>query len=226
MPLASNIALARVLARGTGMGVSEFADIEEREEREAELARAIRGQERGRRAQRGLDIGGLLGSILGGGAGFLGKRALLSAAGGVATGGAGTLISLLPTLLSVGGGFVGRKAATRKVARKRLPAVGVGTFQRARGRERETEFRAGERAFREDLESAIRGGAVSDFMSALAFQSLLPALGGGKRGVSFGIKQSLPLGDLPGPFLPRSLAGLSDIDRRGILSILQSLSPR
>lgn len=211
MPLASNIALARVLAGGTGLGVRELADIEEQREREQELARAIRGQKRGRRAQRGLGRG----RLFGGGVGLLLSTLLAPATGGLSV--------ALPALLTAGGSFAGQKIATRKTARERLPAIGVGTFRKARGRERETEFRAGERAFREDLESAISGGAVTDFMSALAFQSLLPALFGKTAGTSFGVRQALPLGDLPGPFLPRSLAGLSDIQRREVFSTLRSL---
>jgi len=227
MPLAPNIALARVLAGGAGRGVDIYAGIEERGEREQELARAVKGRGRARQAERQMGQGRLFGSLFGGAAGFLGKRALLSLLGGAATGGVGTLVSLLPALLTAAGSYGGQKVQTRKTAKEKLGAIDVGSFRRARGRERETEFRAGERDFREALSAGIRGRAVQDFMSALAFQNLdLSRLfgRGAKEGVSFGVKPSLGM-DLPGEFLPSSMAGLGDIERSGIISILRELEP-
>ena len=231
MAVRSNIALARTLAGGTGLGVSEFADIEATQEREQELQRALAAQNRAERAAKQSSKGRLFGGILGGvvGSGLL-KVATGLLAG--ATGGLGVLAltaltkgaPLIRALASSTGGRVGARRATRDISKERLQAIDVGSFRVAQGRERETEFRAAEDAFRTDLSRSIDAGAISDFQSALAFQSLLPGLFGGNQdaGIGFRVDQSLGQ-NLPGPFLPKNLSELSDIDRKGLFSILESM---
>jgi len=224
MPYRSYLPMARILAGYTGQTITEEADIEAQQEREQELARAIQGQERGRRAQRQMGRGRLVGGLL---SGIGGSLLLKLATGALAgpTGGLGLLAlqgltkgaPLIRALFAAGGGRKGAKIATKETAKKWESPIDVGKFQAARGRERETEFRAGEQAFRENLAAGIDAGAVSDFMSALAFQNLLPGL--------FGKVVPTEMNVWPG-FAPEpsSLASLTDMDRRGLSAIIQSLA--
>lgn len=193
MALAANIALARVLAGGTGQGIRILSQQEEERERAAELERALKGQSRARRAQRQSGQGRLLGAILGAATSFIPGVNLL-----------------VPALATAAGSFAGQKFQTRKTAKEKLAPIGVGSFQVARGRERETEFRAREKAFGEDLSALIGGGATSDFMSALAFQSLLPGLFG----------KGPPAGEL---FEEQLFAGLGEREGAGLRSMIESI---
>lgn len=263
-----SLALARVQARSAGQGVGILAGIEERREREQELERELRGQKRARKADRQATKGRFFGSLLGGlGGSILLKLAVGALAG--STGGLGLLAlqgltkgsSLLRALATGAGSLTGQKFATgsgggvfgltagdvglgrRAAARDKLGSIDVGSFQRSRGRERETEFRERERVFGEDLLSFTRGGAVEDFKNALVFQELLSGLFGGAKGVSFGssVEQSLSrnlTGQGPAPgSIQRSLLGalgqapqgdfglsrLKDLDRNALLAMINSM---
>ncbi len=174
MPLQTTQTLASLLSRGVGLGIRKAESIEETEERNRELARSVKAIERKRKAQRKTGLGRLFGALTGGAA-TLGLPAILSALGASATGG---LSLLIPALAAGVGSFAGQKVATRDVAKERLPGISTGAFQVSRGREREEEFRLGERAFGEDLSAGILGSSLSDAFSAAAFQNLLQ--GGGK----------------------------------------------
>jgi len=176
MPLQTTQTLASVLARGVGLGIRKEEAIEEQEERRKELARYEAAIKRQRKAARQTGLGRLFGGGIG---------AAISALVAPATGG---LSLLIPALLGGLGSGAGQLLATRGVARERLAPIGVGAFQVGRGREREAEFRLGERGFREELGGGILSSALRDALSAMAFQNLLQGRGGsfgGSPGVTF-----------------------------------------
>ena len=241
----SELALARALgpvqARGVGQGVRILAQQEEEREREQELSRALAGQKRARKAQEQSSKGGLFGGLLGGLAGSVLLKLAVGALGG-STGGLGLLALKglqkgAPLIRALAAGFgskKGREFATgaeggvfgttagdvglgrRAAAKEKLAPIDVGSFRKARGRERETEFGAGERAFGEDLSSLISGGATQDFMSALAFQSLLPGLFGGGGPASVPISQG-------GGSAARNFTSMGEIDQRGLDAMFRSI---
>ena len=213
MPLQTTQTLANILARGAGLGIRKAESIEEAEERRRELTRSIAGIERGRKAERQTELGRLFGGGAATGLTTLALPSILAALGAPATGG---LSLLIPALAAGAGSFAGQKVATRGVARERLAPIGAGAFQVGRGGEREARFELGERAFGEDLSSAILGNVIQDAMSAAAFQQFLQGLPGKTSLTPQALRPQTP-------FLPSSLMRLSDIDRRGIISILQSL---
>ena len=177
MALQTTQTLASLLSRGVGLGIRKAESIEETEERNRELARSVKAIERRRKAQKKTGLGRLFGALTGGAA-TLGLPAILSALGAPATGG---LSLLIPALAAGAGSFIGQKVATDPKWRPRgakrpfekLSPIDVGAFQVSRGREREEEFRLGERGFREDLSGGILSSAVSGAFSAAAFQNWL-----------------------------------------------------